>query len=272
LLADQLSKRWVQSVVVENRPGADGIVGLSAFLAGADDHVLLFTPTGTFTSHPFFHDKLSYNQRDLVPIARATNTLISIAVPTSLNVRSLAELFALARSRPGKLNWASVTGATDLIFSGFLKSAELNMVRVPYRDSVQAINDLSEGRIQVFLSALATVRPQVAGGKVKMLAVTNCKRAPLAADVPTVIEAGYTALEFDGLVGVFALPGIAGELRDRIAHDIRSVLADPAIATRVAATGQIVSPGLAAEFAAAIEQQRDRFAAIASTLDVRRTQ
>src|SRR5262249_10580187 len=63
LLADQLSKRWVQSVVVENRPGADGIVGLSAFLAGADDHVLLFTPTGTFTSHPFLHDKLSYNQR-----------------------------------------------------------------------------------------------------------------------------------------------------------------------------------------------------------------
>jgi len=178
----------------------------------------------------------------------------------------------LARSQPGKLNWASVTGATDLIFSGFLKGAALNMVRVPYRDSVQAINDLSEGRIQVFLSALVTVRPQVASGKVKMLAVTNRERAPIAPEIPTVLEAGYAALEFDGLVGMFSLPGIAGELRERIAEDVRSVLADPAIAARIVVTGQIVSPGSPAEFAAAIDQQRDRFAAIAKTLDIRRTQ
>jgi tripartite-type tricarboxylate transporter receptor subunit TctC len=81
LLADQLAKRWNQPVVVENRPGADGIVALTAFLANPDDHTLLFTPTGTFTTHPFFHDTLAYNQGDLVPVARVTNTLISIAVP-----------------------------------------------------------------------------------------------------------------------------------------------------------------------------------------------
>src|SRR5215468_7000350 len=75
LLADHLSKRWGQAVVVENRPGADGIVGLTAFLSGSDDHVLLFTPTGTFTAHRFLHEKLTYNPKQLAPIARVTNTL-----------------------------------------------------------------------------------------------------------------------------------------------------------------------------------------------------
>jgi tripartite-type tricarboxylate transporter receptor subunit TctC len=271
LLADHLSKRWNQPVIVENRPGADGIIGLTAFLAGADDHVLLFTPTGTFTSHPFLYGKLAYDQSELAPIARVTNTLISIVSPATAGIDSLADLVALVRSEPGRHYWASVTGATDLIFSGFLKSANLTMVRIPYRDSVQAINDLSEGRVQVFLSALATVRSQMAGGKVKMLAVTNRERAPLAPEVPTVTEAGYPALQFDGLVGLFTTPGMPVTLRQRIAGDVRDIVVDPAIATRVAATGQIVSPGTPGEFAAEVDAQRAKFAAIAKGLDIQRT-
>ena len=143
LLADQLTKRWNQPVVVENRPGADGIVALTAFLANPDDHTLLFTPTGTFATHPFLHDALTYSQSDLVPVARVTNTLISIAVPAAQKIGALAELIMLARSQPGKLNWASVTGSTDLIFSGFLKGEGLSMAKVPYRDNVQSVNDLA---------------------------------------------------------------------------------------------------------------------------------
>jgi tripartite-type tricarboxylate transporter receptor subunit TctC len=268
LLADHLSRRWGQAVVVENRPGADGIVGLTAFLSGSDDHVLLFTPTGTFTAHPFLHEKLTYNPSQLVPIARVTNTLIAITVPTSLKVNSLAELVTFVRSRPGRYHWASITGATDLVFSGFLKSAGLSMVRVPYRESVLAINDLSEGRIEVFLSALATVLPQATGGKIKMLALTNHERAPVVPDVPTVMEAGYPTLQYDGLVGLFATAGMPVELRKRIAGDVRAVIADPAVATRIAGTGQIVSPGTPAEFASSIEEQLTTFAAIAKSLDL----
>src|SRR5262249_25151466 len=162
VLADHLSRRWGQAVVVENRPGADGIVGLTAFLGSSDDHVLLFTATGSFTAYPFLHEKLPYNLDQLAPIARVTNTVIAVTVPTSLKSGSLAELMTLVRSQPGRYHWASITGATDLLFSGFLKSAGLSMVRVPYRESVLAVNDLSEGRIELFLSALATVLPQVA--------------------------------------------------------------------------------------------------------------
>src|SRR5215469_14145172 len=195
LLADHLSKRWGQAVVVENRPGADGIVGLTAFLNGSDDHVLLFTPTGTFTAHPFLHEKLTYNPYELVPIARVTNTVVAITVPTSLKISSLTELTAFVHSQPGRYHWASITGATDLVFSAFLASADLSMVRIPYRDSVSAVNDLGEGRIEVFLSALVTVLPQVTAGKIRMLALTNHERAPSIPEVPTVAEAGYPTLQ-----------------------------------------------------------------------------
>jgi tripartite-type tricarboxylate transporter receptor subunit TctC len=269
LLADHLAKLWGQTVVVENRPGADGIVGLTAFLAGSDDHVLLFTPTGTFAAHSFLHEKLGYNPNQLMPIARVTNTLVAITVPTSLKVDSLAELVRFVRSHPDRNHWASVTGATDLVFSGFLESADLGMVRVPYRDSVLAINDLSEGRIEVFLSALASVLPQVAGGKIKLLALTNHERAPAVPEVPTVTEAGFPTLQYDGLVGLFATAGMPVERRERIARDVRAVVADPAIAARIAVTGQIVAPGTPAEFASAIEEQRAAFAAIAKSLNLR---
>jgi tripartite-type tricarboxylate transporter receptor subunit TctC len=268
LLADHLSKHWGKAVVVENRPGADGIVGISAFLAGSpDDHVLLFAPTGTFTAHPFLHEKLSYNPEGLIPIARVTNTLVGVSVPTALNVNSLAEFMKFVRSQPALYHWASVTGATDLIFSGFLKLAGVSMVRVPYRDSVLALNDLSEGRIEVFLSALATVLPQVSGGKIKVMALTNHERAPALPDVPTAAEAGFPALQYDGLVGLFANSQMPIELRERIAGEVRAVIADPAIAARIAATGQIVSPGTPSEFANSIAEQRAKFAAIAKTLD-----
>jgi len=266
LLADHLSRRWSQAVFVENRPGADGIAGFSAFLGGADDHVLLFTPTGTFTAHPFLHEQPAYNPNELAPIARVTNTLVAITVPTSLNVNSLAELITFVRSQPGRYHWTSITGATELIFLGFLKSAGLSMVRVPYRDGVRAVNDLSERRIEVFLSALATVLPQVRGGKIKILAVTNHQRSPSAPDVPTVTEAGYPALQYDGLVGLFATAGMPVELRERIAGDVRAVIANPAVAARVAGTGQIVAPGTPAEFARSIDGQRATFIAIARSL------
>ena len=121
LLGDRLSTRWGQPVVVENRPGGDGIVAISAFVGAHDDHVLLASPTSSFTAHPYLHENLPYKSSDLLPIARVSNTLITIAVPVSLNIGSLAELVALTRAHPGKLNWAGVTGALDFLFAGFLK-------------------------------------------------------------------------------------------------------------------------------------------------------
>src|ERR1700747_2943287 len=111
LFADRIGQRWGQPIVVETPPGGDGIVAINAFVSAHDDHQLLFSPTSSFTAHPFLHDHLPYQPSDLAPIARVSNTVIAISVPSSLNVNSLDQLTAMARAEPGKLNWAGLTGA-----------------------------------------------------------------------------------------------------------------------------------------------------------------
>src|SRR5215469_5879244 len=98
MLADKLSRRWGQPVIVDNRPGGDGIVAINAFVSAHDDHILLFSPSSSFTAHPFLHDNLPYRPSDLVPITRVSNTIITISVPTSLPVDSMKDLAALARA------------------------------------------------------------------------------------------------------------------------------------------------------------------------------
>jgi tripartite-type tricarboxylate transporter receptor subunit TctC len=268
LFADRLSKQWGQPVIVENRPGGDGLVAIGAMVAAHDDHVLLASPTSSFTAHPFVYKNVPYKPEDLQPIARISNTIIAIAVPSELPVQSLADLVALARAQPGKLNWAGTTGAIDFLVAGFLRNAGLTLSKVPYRNQVEAANDLAAGRIQVNETAYAIVRPQVQAGKVKVLAVTNSVRAPILPNVPTVTEAGYPDLLLDGLVGFFGPPEMPLALRERIAADVREISTDPTIATRLNDTGQLPNFGGPAEFHAAIELQRARVAAAAKELGI----
>jgi tripartite-type tricarboxylate transporter receptor subunit TctC len=268
LLADRLSKRWGQTVVVENRPGGDGMVAIGAVLNARDDHMLMFGPSSAFVAHPYQYDKLPYDQRDLQPVARFSTTLVGLAAPASLNVATLKDLMDLARAQPGKVNWATVTGVTDFIVAGYARKAGLDMQKVPYRDTVQAQNDLAEGRIQMYIAALAIIRAQVQAGRIKLLAMTNRERAPLFPNVPTVAEAGFPELEFDGLAGFFAARGIADQVRARIAADVKAV-SDQEIVTRLDATGQLVRPGTADEFAASIKEQADKVAAFAQVLDIK---
>jgi tripartite-type tricarboxylate transporter receptor subunit TctC len=267
LFADRLAQRWGQPVVVENRPGGDGIVAISAFVGAHDDHELLFSPTSSFTAHPFLHDHMPYRPDDLVPITRISNTVITISVPSSLNVNSLDQLIALARAQPGKLNWAGVTGALDFIFEGWLKREGLEIAKIAYKNPVDAANDLAEGRVQVYESALAIVRPQLQSGKIKLLCVTNTVRAPTEPNVPTVQEAGQPALTIDGLVGLFGPTGMPLELRQRITADIQAV-ADDAIKQRLTTTGQLMNIGGPEEFAKSIEAQRAQVAAFAKELGI----
>jgi tripartite-type tricarboxylate transporter receptor subunit TctC len=271
LLGDRLSARWGQPVVVENRPGGDGIVAITSFLGAHDDHVLLAAPTSSFTAHPYLHENLPYKQSDLLPIARVSNTIITISVPVLLKLASFADVVAMARAQPGTLNWAGVTGALDFTFAGFLQAKGLNMSKVPYRNPVEAANDLAEGRVQVYEGAYAIARPQIEAGRIKPIMLTNSVRAPMLPDVPTAAEAGFPELTMDGLVGFFGPPGMPLELRERIAQDVRAVT-DASVESRLIATGQIVNLGGPSEFVAAIDQQRARLAEVAKDLGIKPSQ
>lgn len=269
LIAEKLSARWGQPVVVENRPGGDGFVAISAFTSARDDHTLLFGPASSFTAHPYLHAKLPYDPQDLAPVARVSSTLVTIGVPPSLGVNSLKDLFDMARAQPGKLNWATVTGATDLILAGYLKTAGIDMAKIPYRDLVHALNDAAEGRLQLYWAAYAIVRASAQAGRIKLIAMTASEPAAALPDIPTVSQAGFPQLTFDGLVGIYGTRDMPVDLRERIAADVRTALADPSIAARLTATGQVVSPGSAAEFAASIEKQRATVAEVAKVLGIK---
>jgi tripartite-type tricarboxylate transporter receptor subunit TctC len=272
LFADRLVALWGKPVVVENRPGGDAMVAITAVLGARDDHMLLFAPAATFTAHPFLHDKLPYDQAELVPISRVSNTIVAIVAPASLKASSLAELVDLVRAQPGKMNWATATGFSDFLFASFLKNTGLDMSKVPYRDPVQPATDATEGRIQFYWGALAIVRPHLETGKLKLLAVSNSAHIPDDPAVPTVTEAGFPALAYDGLVGLFGPPNVADDVRERIAADVKAVAADPAIGARLLSTGQLVSPGGPAAFAASIDAQRAVVAKIAKEMGIKPAQ
>jgi tripartite-type tricarboxylate transporter receptor subunit TctC len=274
LVADKLSARWGKAAVVENRPGGDGLVSINAFLSANDDHTLLWVPVGTFAVHPYEKDKLPYDaELDLLPIANVTSLYLSATVSLALNAGSLRELVELLGANPGKFNWATANGNADFLMSGFLKSNGLQMAKTPYRDILQAPNDLAENRIQLLSSSLAAVTPMMNAGKVKVLAVTGRKRAPSAPNVPTVREAGFPALEMESIGGIFGPRGMPLAMREQIAADVRAAVeSDPGIARKLEATGQVVDLRGPADFAVGIKELRDQLASIAKVLGMKAAQ
>lgn len=273
LLADRLQKRWGQAVVIENRPGGDGIVAITGFVQAKDDHVLLYTPTGSFTVHPYQKANLPYDAaQDLLPIARITNTILAIGVPASADFKTLADFVKRAKAEPGKLNAALVPGITEYVFDGFVKDAGLKIAKVPYRNIVDAANDLGENRIQFMMGALAILRPHVQAGRIRLVAINGRERTKLFPDVPTAIEAGSPKLFLEGLVGLFGPRGMDAKLRERIGADVVAAIADPEISAKLIASAQVINPGGPADLAAAVKEQTEQIAATAKALGIQRKQ
>ena len=271
LFADKLGAMWGKPVIVDNRPGGDGIVSMNAFIAANDDHTLWMGPAAVFTTLPYQHPEITSDpQPKMTPVVSVSVVVISVSMPSSMNVNSIDQLVKLARSQPGKLNAAAANGISDFMLFGFFKKQGLDVAEVPYRDIMQAPNDLIAGRIQVLATSLAVVQPLAAAGKIKILAVSSRQRAPSQPDVPTAIEAGYPDLTFESIGGVFAPPSMSMEVRNRIAADFRKVVeANPDITKKLELTGQIVTNRGPAEFGAAIQEQRDKLKGLASLLGLK---
>lgn len=263
LYADRLSARWGEPVVIENRPGADALLAVAAFLSAHDEHTLLFSFGGPVTINPSTHVSLSYDpQHDLVPIVSASDSFLAVAVNASLNINSLDELVRRAKAEPGKLNWAGTAGLPRFAFAGFLASASLDMVEITYRDFNFALQDVAEGRVGVVSTGLVPLLPLAQAGKVRILAITNRRRSPAAPEIPTATEAGFPELGVDGFQGFFGWRTMPAELRDRIAADVRGAAEDPVLAQRLNSIGQAVRVGTTEDFVSMIDEQRTKIAAI----------
>jgi tripartite-type tricarboxylate transporter receptor subunit TctC len=263
-LADAFPRYWKQPVVVENRPGADTIVGTQAFLEARDGHTLLFTTHSTFTVVPLLRAKLPYNPvADVTPISLAVEDFITIVVSPTLGINSLPGFVALARKQPAKLNFYAVPGAPYLAYLAFQKRAGLDTIFVPYNSPVSAISDLAEGRVHVGVMPLASVLGAVQAAKIKLLAVTNAERTPAAPDVPTVAEAGHPDFTFGGFLGLFGPRNMQPELCERVASEVKEIVTRPEVRQRLMNVGLITRGSTPAEFASLIEAQRAKWSAIA---------
>ena len=271
LIQDKLSARWGKPVVIDNRPGGDSIIAIQAMLSANEDHTFLWGPSGNFIVHPYLYQKLTYNPDDILPIASFSSTVLSVSVPTSLGVSDLADFVKRARAEAGKFNSAAVPGITELAFDYFAVKAGLTFTKVPYRDIVQAVNDLAEGRLQVYSSSYAIQRPQREAGRIKVLAQMGRKRAPSLPDIPTAAEAGFPAMEMEGLVGLFGSPAVSAELREKIGADIVAVADDKDVDAKLNATAQTPTRGGAKEFTEIMARQRAHIADIAKALDLKPT-
>ncbi len=263
LAADVLARKWNQSVLVENRPGGDSLIAIRAVVNDNDDHQLLFTPTGNFTPHPFRHEKLGYvRDRDLLPIARFSNTILAVGVSDQSGIKSLQELVEVARKRPGELNVMTVPGITDLVWDNFTTALDLKIQKVSFNNLGQGAAEMAAGRIQVVMSAYAIMQPVIGNGA-KVLAVNSRTRSPALPNVVTAIEVGVPSLQLEGLVGLFGPKSMSPALRKRIGEEVAEVARQPNIAERLVASGQTPNPGGADEFAKDIAEQEKQVAEIA---------
>lgn len=270
IFGDALSRRWGKPVVVEDRPGAEGTLGVASFVTSQDDHTLLYTVAGSVSVAPLLLDKLPYDvEQDLQPIASTTAIVLTLAVSNGLGAGTIPELIDIVRKAPGKYAWTSGPTLPRYVFEAFLRRHGLFMNHVSYRDAAQPQADLGENRIQVVVTSLTASSSPVQSGKARLLAVINSVRAAALPEVKTAREAGYPELEIDGLAGIFGGTTMSEELKQRIGADVAAVCADVEVRERLQAGGHNVLAGNAEELKTGIAAQRAWISAINQLVDIR---
>jgi len=259
LLAGELSRRFGQPFPVENRPGANGVLAAEAHARARPGESLLFSFPAV--ANPPLHDGLPYDpDADLVPVAPVVTEFHAFVVPASLPVADLAGLLALARERPGALNWYGAVGLPYLVFRLCLRDRGADMAFVSYRSIAAAMLDLVAGRVELVFGPASTALGPVREGRARALAVSARERAPGLPEVPTVAEAGFPELRLEAVLGLFGWRGMDDATRERLAAETRAALAEPATAERLRAVGALPRPGTPGDLAAIISEQRARAA------------
>jgi len=227
-LAEEMRKTLNQPVVVDNRVGAGGTVGAASVARAAPDgYTILFGSVATHAIGPGLYRNLTYDAlKDFAPITQLTAAPLLLGSSGTLNVKTPAELLAAVRAQPGKLNYASTGNGTAVHLAGAMlqSAAKLDVLHVPYKGGPQAVNALITGEVAFMVANVELVLPQVAGGKVRALAVTGNRRLAALPDVPTMAEAGISGVEATTWFGLFAPAGTPKEVVDRLQRDAATAL------------------------------------------------
>ena len=265
LVTNKLSEKLGWQIVVDNKPGAGGNIGLDAAAkATADGYTLVMGQTSNLAINPALYGKLPYDPiRDFVPITLVSSVPIVVTVGAKSPYASLKDLVAAAKAQPDQLVFASPGNGTVAHLSGELlqRVAGAKFIHVPYKGAAQAMPDLIGGRVHFYMSSLETAMPQIKGGNIRALAVTAAKRSPSLPDVPTTAELGYKGAEASTWFGVLAPAGTPAAIVTRVNQEIVKVLQLPDVKDKMVDGGGDVATGPAA-FAALLKSDLPRWARI----------
>ncbi|MBR0643171.1 Bug family tripartite tricarboxylate transporter substrate binding protein [Plastoroseomonas hellenica] len=266
ILGERLQEALGQPVVVENRTGSGGNLGMeNAARSPADGHTLVMGTTGTLTINPHLYANLGFDPaRDLAPISMAFTTDHVLIVNPGVQAQTAQEFLALARAQPGRLTYGSAGSgsSTHMVAELFRLAADIQVLHVPYRGSAPALNDTVAGTVQFMLDQLPSAIGQIQGGRVRALAVTGPRRAALLPDVPTVAEIGLPAAESTSWGAVLAPAGTPAPAIARINAVLREAAAQPAVRERMAAAGADAAASTPEELIARMGRENERWARV----------
>jgi tripartite-type tricarboxylate transporter receptor subunit TctC len=266
LLAQRVSDRVKQPVIVENRPGAGGNIGADFVAkAPADGYTILMGAVATHAINPTLYSSIPYDAvKDFKPVTQLATTPNVLVVNPALPVHDVREFIAYAKANPGKLNFGSgSTGSAGHLAGELFKSmAGVEMTHIPYKGAAPAMNDLISGQIQLMFDNLASSLTQVKAGKIRALAVTTAQRSALAPELPTIAESGLPGFDINTWFGVFVPAGTPLEAVDVLHDEFVRALAEPDIREKMLAIGAEPVGNTPAQFATYIRSESEKYARI----------
>lgn len=273
LTGQKLSDVWGQQVIIENRPGAAGIIGIeSASKAAPDGYTLLMATNGEFAMNPHLYAKLPYRPiEDFVPISIVMDTPFILAANAAGSISSIRELIAAAKPKPGQVPYSSAGngGIGHVIGEWFAAEAGIKLLHVPYKGGAPAAAAIVSGEVPVGMVAVSPALPFLKSGKIKVLGVTSAKRVAFAPDWPTVAESGVPGFNATIWAGVFAPAGTPRPVIDKISADIMRAMRSPDIQQRLAAIGGEAVGTTPEETLARIKQDSARFSKVIQQANIR---
>ena len=275
-LAAKFTEAWGQQAIVDNRAGANGIIGGDVVAkAKPDGYTLLVGASSAITMNPFVYKSLPHDPlRDLVPVSQTASNVMALVVAPTLPAPNVKTLVALAKSRPGEIVFASagIGNLTHLSAELFASTAGVKLVHAPYKGSTPAWIDLMSGQVALMFTTTQGIAPHIDNGKLKLLATCSEKRASAFPQTPTLIESGYAGLVMTGWTGLFAPAGTPAEIVAKLSREVVRVLSLPDIRERMASQGSEAVASTPENFSAFVKAEAAKWQKVIRAAGLEHTQ